>query len=131
MDRSMDAPRSDFVGSPRLPISGIDCEPVSNGKHAMFSGLQGYFLCQHDVTGDKPGFGGETQSDTRVATVAVDFDDVHRRAMVDSVPSPAVTASNVKVPMGVVLSELFRREPFSQELQASRIIGVRLLEFLP
>jgi len=104
---------------------------VSDSQHAVLSGLQGNFLCQHDVARDKPGFGGETQSDTGEATVVVDFDDVHRRAVVNSVPSPTVTANNVKIAVRVVLSELFRREPFSQEFQAARIIGVRLLESLP
>ena len=119
------------VGPRARPLSGIDGEPVSDSEHTVLSGLQGNFLCQHDVAGDKPGLGGETQSDAREATVVVDFDDVHRRAMVNSVPPPAVTASNVKIAMGVVLGELFRREPLSQELHAARIIGVRLLESLP
>ena len=102
------------AGPPASPVSGIDGEPVSDSQDAVLSGLQCNFLCQHDVAGDKPGFGGETQPDPRIAADVVDFDDVHRRAMVNSIPSPTVTASNIKIAMSVILGELFRGEPFSQ-----------------
>ena len=86
---------------------------------AKLVGLQGNFLCQHDVACDEVDIGHKTPTGTRPAG-AVDLMDVHRGSVVNPISLAAITAGDVKIAFCLILGELLWRQPFSQKRQAAR-----------
>ena len=83
-------------------------EFVRRGQRVMLVGLQRNFLRQHDVACYEIAFGRKAPTDTRTAG-AVEFVDVHGRAMVNPISLTAVAPGDLKIAIHVILRELLRR----------------------
>jgi hypothetical protein len=81
---------------------------VRHGQCAMLVGLQGNFLCQHDVACDQIAFRHKAPTNTWKAG-AVEFVDVHRGAVANAVSLSAMAAGDLKTALRVILRELLRR----------------------
>ena len=87
-------------------------------ERTPFVSFQRNLLRQHNITCDQSLLRNKTPA-CCYPSARVHLADIHRHTVTNAVALAALTADNVKIPIRLILRQLFRRQPFLQQIDAA------------